>query len=111
MNRYVAAGIAQDARDGRRVIVVSRQGAATRAAFSEIAQHAADATRVSRANGRERIEFSSNGRVMFTTPMSAAHRGVPADIVYIDAVDLQHETLTNLTACLQASRSGELIRA
>lgn len=114
MNRYAAWGIVQDARDGRRVLVVSPRQTEARTAFDEISAVTHGADRVIRASGRERIEHRNGGCVYFTTPRSTGGRGVAVDIIYIDAgadEQLDQERWNNLLPCLATSRDGEIIRA
>lgn len=114
MNRYAAAGIATDARDGRRILVVTRDSTAARLAFNDICRLTHGADRIIRANGGERIEHRNGGRVLFTTPRSTSHRGVTVDTIYVDAgADplLDEGRWHDLLPCIAASPDGEVIRA
>ena len=112
MNRYTAAGIANDARDGRRILVVTRDRREARDAFEEIADRTYGAKSIHRANGAEHIEHHNGGRVCFTTPRSRGARGLTLDTIYLDAgVEATPEMVAELVPCLATSTTGELIRA
>ncbi len=112
MNRYAARGIANDARDGRRVLVVTRDRREARHAFDDITDLTYDAKRIRRANGSERIEHYGGGLVAFTTPRSHGARGLALDTIYLDTgVEATPEMLADLVPCLATSRDGEIIRA
>lgn len=111
MNRYAAAGIANDARDGRRILVVTRDRREARHAFDDITNLTHGAKRITRANGAEHIEHHNGGRVLFTTPRSRSARGLTLDTIYLDTgVDATPDLLNELLPCLATSRDGELIR-
>lgn len=109
MNRYAAAGVAQDAERGRRVLVVSPGGRETRVAFDAIASlmHGAKLTR---AKGSEAVHVEGAGAVYFTTPRSGRRRGMSVDVVYLDEVSETSELRADLVPCMAASTVGELIR-
>lgn len=112
MNRYAAADIANDARGGRRILVVTRDRREARHAFEEIADRTYDAKRIRRANGAERIEHYGGGLVAFTTPRSHGARGLALDTIYLDAgVVATPDLIAELAPCLATSPTGELIRA
>lgn len=112
MNRYAAAGIAAEAQDGRRILVVSRTYGTARTAFEEIAAHTRHADRIVRVNGADAIHHRNGGNVRFTTPRSSNGRGLTVDVIYLDAhVEATRELLATLGPCLAASPYGELIRA
>jgi hypothetical protein len=114
MNDLRASRSDADARDGRRVLVITRDGTAARLAFDEICRLTHGADRIIRANGGERIEHRNGGRVLFATPRSTGHRGVSVDTIYVDAgADplLDEGRWTDLLPCIAASRDGEVIRA
>lgn len=112
MNRYTATGIANDARDGRRILVVTRDHRESRHAFEEIADRTYDAKRILRANGAERIEHYGGGLITFTTPRSHSARGLSLDTIYLDTgVEATPDLIAELTPCLATSTTGELLRA
>jgi hypothetical protein len=113
VNRYVAAGIATDAQDGRRVLIVAHTRLAARDAFNQIARVTHGAERIVRANGNEAVHHRNGGSVHLTTPRSAIGvRGLTVDIIYLDSgVDRDHELITDLLPLIAASPDGELIRA
>jgi hypothetical protein len=112
VNRYAAAGIAAEAQDGRRILVVSCTYGTARTAFDEISAHTRRADRIVRANGAEGIHHRNGGSVRFTTPRSSSSRGLTVDVIYLDAhVEATPELLATLGPCLAASSYGELIRA
>lgn len=111
MNRYLAAGIARDAEDGRRVLVVSGSRTLARESFSAIARVTRNADRIVRANGGEAIHHRNGGRVTFTTPRSHGHRGLVADVVvFDDRTDDDPAAVASVLPCL-ATTQGEVIRA
>lgn len=99
MNRYVSEGLCLDAARGKRVMVVSRNRKESHEAFLTVADRMRDSSKVYRANGRERIEHPSGGRIIFTIP--DALRGHEADVVY-------DETRTR-DASLCIAHGGELV--
>ncbi|MCC4906960.1 hypothetical protein [Microbacterium sp. cx-59] len=109
MNRYAAAGIAQDAQRGRRVLVVSPDGRGTRTALDAIAARTPGAM-VRRAKGSETVHVEGAGAVYFTTPRSDRGRGMSVDVVYLDDVTETPELRADLVPCLATSTVGELIR-
>ncbi|WP_439593902.1 hypothetical protein [Microbacterium sp.] len=112
MNRYAAQGIASDATQGRRVLVVTAHARARREAFDEIARLTHGAESIRRLNGAESIRHSNGGRVEFATERSRSHRGLSVDVVYLDGgVADSLETVNEFTPCLATSRDAELIKA
>ncbi|WP_336642325.1 hypothetical protein [Microbacterium sp. MMO-56] len=112
MNRYAAAGIANDARDGRRILVVTHNRREAHHAFEDIARLTHNAKRIRRTNGAERIDHHNGGSVHFTTPRSHGARGLTLDTIDLDTgVEPTPDLTTELTPCLATSRDGELIRA
>ncbi|KTR95356.1 hypothetical protein NS220_06000 [Microbacterium testaceum] len=117
MNRYAAAGINGDALKGKRIIVITRDGKASREALEQIAQAAplgVDIT-VRRANGAERISYPTTGGEVFIRSYRQGARGVSADILYLDdAVDAlvrSTDAWTSLYASVATSQHAEVIRA
>lgn len=112
MNRYTATGIANDARDGHRILVVTKDQREARHAFDDIAAATYDAKRITRVNGGQRIEHYGGGLVAFTTPRSTGARGLALDTIYLDTgVEATPDLTATLAPCLATSRDGELIRA
>lgn len=113
MNRYVTAGIAADARAGRRVLVLVGHELERRLCFEEVARlvHADVASTV----GREQIRFAHGGSVHFLRSLTSTH-GRSADVVFVDhvfatrALDRGIDLAEQLAPCVQ-STGGEIIRA
>ena len=111
VNRYVEAGLLADARDGRTVVVIQPRRRDAHSTFMALAQEARDsASAVLRANGRERIDFPSGGRVQFHTP-GPGMRGVSADVVFIEGWNELSEAQRSEIAPVVCARGGEVIRA
>lgn len=111
MNRYAAAGLAEAARQGRRILIVSYDLRASAEALDDFRGLVDDAD-VTRVNGKQRIAFPSGGRVRFTSVRSRGHRGVVADTVYLDGeLDRDPSVIADLLPCIQTSPTGELVRA
>jgi len=104
VNRYAAAGIAADAAQGRRVLVLSRTHAESSGAFPQVAGafNPAEVTRSTRSSGRMRIVHKSGGRVVFLAYTSRSLRGQSADVVYADNVDIRHPDYDGLWPLQQA---------
>lgn len=116
LNRYVTAGVVEEAAQGRRILVVGINGTDVRASFEECMARldVDELSRVTRANGAERIEFMSGGRIVFRSHRGHGHRGVSVDTVYLDAgVDreLSLDQWASISACVAASPNAEIIRA
>lgn len=117
MNRYAAAGINADAAQGRRVIVITRDGAALRDALDQLtaAMHTDTPTTIRRANGAESINYPDTGGEITIRSYRQGARGITADTLYLDeAVDpLVRDTnaWTALYASLAASQHPEVIRS
>lgn len=118
MNRYAAAGLTADALAGKRIVVLSPTSGMAYDAMDTVVRTLDDADpdtfRVRRANGEERIEFLSGGRIRFQSARFSL-RGMSADVVFIDAdrvlsathrADL-HTDLREVTGPV----GGEVIRA
>ncbi|SKF61373.1 Uncharacterised protein [Mycobacteroides abscessus subsp. abscessus] len=82
MNRYVIDGIIADAARGKRVLVAARHPVEVRAAFQLVAEaaHEEPDVRISRVNGRERIDFYT-GSIKFVATTTRGLRGYSADVV------------------------------
>jgi len=114
MNRYAAAGIIADAKDGKHVVVLSINGRDSRCAFAEVAHHAKDADRVHRANGAERIDFTGGGQITFHRGVDSL-RGTSADIIYLNGDAERHIHNTDQWSAVQAAiataSTPQIIRA
>ena len=112
MNKYTARGLAEAASKGCfEIIVVTRHPLS---AMEEIPPHFyAAATSVSRANGKERVDFASGGSISFLHPGSDGHRGRQADVLYLDS-DIPHTEhdalIKDYRPCIQTSPIAEIIR-
>ena len=102
MNRYERDGVLRDARDGKRVICISRR-AAIRDELGEIVRQcpALSLSKVYRTHGQERVEFVGGGSIIFITEQGV--RGHSAD-VWLDTVGVDPNELLPALAC-----RGELI--
>ncbi|MDY0828576.1 hypothetical protein SK224_05485 [Microbacterium sp. BG28] len=91
MNKYAATGILIDAYEGKRFVIVERDGRAVQQAlrvFADTVEHLGEAERVTirRANGDERVDVRGLGRgtIRFATPRGQRLRGLSVDVVFID---------------------------
>ena len=113
MNKYAAAGLIEEARNGRTVLIVSHSYAASQEAFRMMADHAPDASRIMRSASTLAIEYPS-GRVRLTATHGGAHRGVSADIVFIEhEADryLSRDHYRDIAPIIATSPHGEIVRA
>lgn len=110
MNRYVAAGAALDALGGKRVLIYcSRRDLP--AALGAVASVAPEVvSRVSHAAGRQSVEFSTGGRVVFARS-EMGMRGHTADVVLIDEAHLAPPDVYVSAAIAVNPTGGEVIRA
>ena len=116
LNRYVAAGMVEEAVQGRSILVVAIDGRDAGASLTACLQvpGLVELSRVSRAKGAERIEFVSGGRIVFRSHRGHGHRGVSVDTVYLDAgVDreITPAQWASISACVASSPNAEIIRA
>lgn len=110
MNRYVLAGVAADARAGKRVLVVSVTQAVQRWTFDEIAA-LCEGANLRHTNGYQRIHFDNGGEVRFISERSrAAGRGWSGDIVVVDFGVDDYAAMERFGPCIAASPAGEFIR-
>lgn len=115
MNRYAALGIALDASEGKRILVITEKGEAIRPAleeFSALPDELMDGASFRPLNGGERIDFPGGGSIRFRPARGTVH-GYAAHTVFLDAGVDQTLTLDQrqaLTATLQTTR-GPIIRA
>jgi hypothetical protein len=111
VNRYTAAGVLDDMRDGKRVLVLSTSGNAARAALYDTASLGIqDGETVRRANGQESITRQAGGWVRFQS-IKGSLRGLAADVAVIDAdpsdyYSIEHE----LELVMASSTRAEVIR-
>lgn len=116
LNRYAAAGMVGEAAQGRRILVVGINGMDVRSSLGECRSRldADEVSRVSTANGAERIDFMSGGCIVFRSYQGRGHRGVSVDTVCLDAgVDreLSTDRWASISACVASSPNAEIIRA
>ena len=112
MNRYALQGITSDAEKGKRIVAVMPR-AEVREALAGVESLGGEAVaRVTRANGAERIDFTSGGSVAFAASRTGALRGAVADVVYIaDQRDGNDPRVVEDARLVTASSgSGEVIR-
>lgn len=111
INRYTVAGMVADAVSGKRVVYIGKRPGVC-LSFLEVAADPADVTGVCRANGRERIMFTSGGELIFHDARRGPLRGVVADVVVLDAdASRQDRIVEQAQAIVAKSASGEVIRA
>lgn len=111
MNRYIAAGVLADMRDGRRVLVLSETQRIARLAFAEVAQGTLPGEKVRRANGEEAIYAEhGSGCVLFASDRSLRARGLTMDVVVFDGSDRSWEQFKAIKPTLAGSPIGEVIR-
>lgn len=111
MNRYTAAGVLADMRNGRRVLVLSETQQIARLALTEVAQGALPGEKVRRANGEEAIYAEHGpGCVLFASDRSLRVRGLTVDIVVFDGADRSWEQFKAIRPALAGSPIGEVIR-
>jgi hypothetical protein len=107
----------EEAAQGRRILVVGINGMDVRASLDEcrLRLDADEVSRVSTANGAERIDFMSGGRIVFRSYQGRGHRGVSVDTVYLDTgVDREltdPRAWDSFHACIASSPTAEIIRA
>ena len=84
MNRYIDQGIIADALNGARVVVCgfARDIGESVARLTELCRGID--IRVTRANGRQRIEFPNGGSIKFVSTSRTGGRGFTADVVVVD---------------------------
>lgn len=111
MNRYVVAGMVADAVAGRRVAYVGRRPGACLSRL-ELAADPVEVESVYRANGRERIAFTSGGEIALYDVHRGAPRGVVADMVVLDAeASRQDRVVEQAQSIVAKSERGEVVRA
>ena len=104
--RYIVDGLLADARTGKRVGFASRM-VVTSGVFAQAAERATDASRIVRANGCQRIEFTNGGRIVFLSSDKNAGRGQTFDVLAIDESELSMDAMTSAAVCVLPH--GELI--
>lgn len=116
MNKFAALGLLEAAAQGKTVLVVEHTQGAAREALREFEPIAEEASswvrRIRRANGGERIDMISGGRITFTSHRSSI-RGMTADVVFIDwGVETDDPHFVDRAMHLIAGRpDAEIIRA
>ncbi|WP_417556228.1 hypothetical protein [Microbacterium sp.] len=111
MNRFAAEGLVNEAYEaGKRVLLVVPDVRDVEPAFRILAERSPGA-QLRRVHGGGRIVFPSGGRVMFVAVNSHGHRGVAADIVFVDGVADRERLATELAPCLAHNPAGELVFA
>lgn len=82
MNRYAQIGLTAEAKNGRRIVCVLPR-VDTRPTMEAVAALGGeDVSRACRANGAERVDFTSGGSVHFVTGRHSL-RGMTADVVFL----------------------------
>lgn len=107
MNRYVTAGLHEDAHlAGKQVLVVCHRAEVSGVlqAFTDLPPQCA---RIRRTNGSEEITFDSGGSIRFAAS-DLAIRGRTVDVVFIEPT---HLGLLHHAELAVAARAGEVIRA
>ena len=108
MNSYVVTGLLAEARDGKRVIVLSENGAGARHVFELLADEAGSEVAIRRRHGEESISFpDSDGRIHFSSVRSGL-RGWVADVVFVDC-DPTIEQLQVLAPVVASRRGGRVV--
>lgn len=86
MNRYVASGLLEDMRAGKRVLVVSDTQSLARYAWAEVAVDLREDERSIGTNGNERCEAYGGGWIRFGSKGCLPDRG-DADVLLLDVKD------------------------
>jgi hypothetical protein len=116
MNRYAALGIALDASDGKRILVITPRADAiphAMAEFAELPDAVLTGSRFRRHNGGHRIDFPCRGAIIFRSAGGTV-RGYTADVVFLDEGADARLTLdqhAELTLTLATTPQGQIIRA
>lgn len=114
MNKFAAEGLAQKARSGQRVLIVTEIQAEAQHALNLFEEHVTGISQTIRSQGRQEVQFESGGRITIRSYRSQSYRGLAVDTVFLDAgVDqlISMDDKLTLMACTAASPTGELIRA
>lgn len=113
MNKYAAVGLAEEAAQGRRILVITENQAEAQNSLTCFnTMDNPNVERVYRANGQERITFKSGGAIIFRSFRSQGHRGISVDTVFLDAgVDQAMHDPEGVMACIATSTAGAVIRA
>lgn len=116
MNRYAVEGVLRDARSGKRILWVELTERGARQALADVeAAVGADAVKIVRGIGREKVTLPGGGAVTFVSVLGTGYRGQSADVIYIaggayDAL-CYVDRLADLLPAIAASEHGEVIRA
>lgn len=115
MNRFVANGLLDEMRTGKRIVVLSPRPRFQ--VFGEIVQHipyAANDVKVRRASDCGRISSTLGGSIEFAA-VNELHRlrGVTVDLVYIDGPErlLTDSQMQSIAPIVMASHRGEIVHA
>ena len=82
MNRFVVEGLVREAQRGKRVACASLR--VEHQAVLDAAGRAEGACSTVRANGRQRVDFTSGGSIAMFSTDPAAVRGLSLDVLYLD---------------------------
>jgi hypothetical protein len=92
MNRFAAAGLANEAASGRRVVVLSdtqQQAYGAMRHVWELVNESDDAPEVIKgwtSRGQERLLFAGGGHILFRSIQSRGLEGMQIDLLYLDHI-------------------------
>lgn len=105
MNKFVARGLADEARAGRSVLVVSKGHSVAMNAMHEVVDTAGG--QAVRTNGRERVTFEGGGTIWFKRA-GIGVRGLQVDTVFVERdVASNSELMAEIAPC--ALPTGEIV--
>ena len=108
MNRYVIAGALADAKAGKRVVLVGTG----MSAYLGLVDHAPEVKRIMRANGNERMDFTSGGSIrLLDHRRGGITPGLVADVIFLDADAAHTPRVLESAHVAAAACNGEVIRA
>lgn len=114
MNRFVATGLLEEMRAGKRVVVVGSTHALVGHIFDEVAAFTEPGEKPRRVKGAQRIEGGhGRGTIYFRSLAGYPGRGISADLVFIEDPDhrMSPDQFRDIAAFVCASPTGEIIRA
>lgn len=113
MNKYAAVGLAAEAAEGRRILVITETQAEAESAIACCFNTDDPAIqRIVRTSGQQQIDYKSGGSIKFRSYRSSGHRGVTVDTVFLDTgVDQAMSDPASVMACIAASTAGTVVRA
>lgn len=114
MNKYTAKALAESARDGRRILIITENMHEAKHTLQLLEEHPDGVHSFRRTNGQARVDYQSGGLIDIRSYGSRGHRGISVDTVFLDAgVDqaLSMDEQASLMACTAASPTGEYMRA